>query len=118
MTLLKSITALAFAGVIAAVGATPAAATVLYSHPLNNTLDGGAYSNDPGQLLANDFSIAAGGAIDHVSWYGAAFNGLAFSDFTVQFFDNFSGQPGSLLAASTRAAQVTDTHQLDPYGLH
>jgi hypothetical protein len=106
---------LAALGVVAS--AAPAAATVLFDQPLDNSsADGGAFSNDPNQLVADSFSLSSNGQVDSVSWYGAAYNGQPFSDFEVQFRADDSGAPGTLLASSQGAATAVDQGVVDPYG--
>lgn len=94
------------------------AGTVLYDQPINQCCgDGGLFSNDPLQLAADHFNLAGGGVIDQVIWYGAAFSGLQFSMFNVEFYDMSGGHPGNQLYKYTAMPTIVDTGLLDPYGL-
>jgi len=94
------------------------ASTVLYNQPINQCCgDGGLYSNDPSQLAADLFNLAGGGTINQAVWYGAAYNGLSFGTFNVEFYDGTGGTPGAQLYIFTAAPTIVDTGMLDPYGL-
>lgn len=98
--------------------ASALAGTVLYNQPINQCCgDGGPYSNDPNQLVADLFNLSTGGVINQAVWYGAAYNGLAFGTFNVEFYDGTGGTPGAQLYLFTAAPTIVDTGLQDPYGL-
>lgn len=93
-----------------------AQAIALFSQPL--TTIGGPYSQTPNQMLADNFSIAGGGAINEVAWYGDAYGHAPFGPMTVTFYaDNGSG-PGAVLATSLVAPTIVDTLMTNSYGNH
>jgi hypothetical protein len=115
---LSSIAAMFALSLIAVAIAPSRAATVLYSQPLDNAVLGGPFSNDPTQLIADSFSLQNAGTVNQVSWYGAAFSGLAFSPFNIEFYSASSGVPGTLLVKDEVIATVTDTGLTNSYGNH
>ena len=46
-------------------------ADTLYSQPLNNTIDRGAFSWYNGQELADQFTLPSKATIEQVTWYGS-----------------------------------------------
>jgi hypothetical protein len=107
-------------GSFAMLAAGGAQAGVLFSHGVNPAAiaagDGGPYSNLGNQLFANSFSLAGGGAINQVSWFGGAFNGLAYSTFNVAFYADSAGLPGAQLATTTANPTITVAGPNDGYG--
>ena len=119
---LKFIAAIAIVGFfhIGLLGADALAAPFNYSQPLVNGDDGGPFSNDPTQLIADRFIVPAGGVtIGQVSWFGAADSNptLPFSAFNIEFFGDSSGTPGTLLTNITIASpSIVDTGLINFYG--
>jgi hypothetical protein len=114
---IRAVSLLSVAGFFLLSANLPARASVLYSQPLDNpTTSGSYYSNDPQQLLADKFTIVGGGAINQVSWYGAAYNGLAFSPFNIEFYSDSAGTPGVQLYNVSVNPTVVSTGILDAYG--
>jgi hypothetical protein len=113
---LTSIAALSALSLIAVTIAPGRAATVLYSQPLNNTVTGGPFSNDPGQLIADSFSLGNAGTVNEVSWYGAALNSLAFSPFNIEFYSASGSVPGTLIVKDEEIPTITNTGLTDSYG--
>ena len=55
------------------------------------------WSYNPGQQMADNFSISAGGSITEVKWWGHYGNDMT-DDFTIRFYSDNSGSPDTLLA--------------------
>jgi hypothetical protein len=94
-------------------------ADVLYSQSLNNSTapgGGGPFSNNPGQIIADMFSISSGGTIDQVSWYGASLSGVPFSQFDITFYGNNAGVPGTALYSFVGTPTIVSTGLTDSYG--
>lgn len=72
--------------------ATTASATVLFEQPTDNYYGYFSYSTSQ---LADDFSIASGGAISMVKWWGLYVNNTPSDNFTLRFYSNDSGLPGT-----------------------
>jgi|SRR5579863_3576717 len=73
--------------------------------------------NDLGGLgnfatMFDDFNLSQNGAIDKVTWVGGWFNGQgvgSISSFTIAFWSDASGQPGSLLFSSNITGNAHQT---------
>jgi hypothetical protein len=70
----------------------------------------GYYSAIPSQQIADDFSLVSSSEITSVQWWGGSDAGIFADIFTVRFYADASGQPGTLLASySPGSASRTDT---------
>jgi hypothetical protein len=82
----------------------------------NDTRPGGLGNYD---TAYDDFSLAGGASIDKVTWVGAYFNGNpgGVTGFTVNFYANNGGVPGSLLETVPIAGNAGETGLgLDTFG--
>jgi hypothetical protein len=76
-----------------------------------------ASQNDPGGLgnfatMYDDFTLSQNGIIDSATWNGGWFNGAGsgnISSFTITFWTDASGQPGSLVFSSDIAGNANQT---------
>ena len=105
-----------YAGALLVLSAGSAQATVLFSQAL--TTIGGPFSRTPSQMVADTFSIAGGGAINEVTWYGDRFTGGALGTFVVSFYADSGSGPEALLAYSAVTPTIVDTGQIDSYSKH
>ncbi|WP_083713113.1 hypothetical protein [Paludisphaera borealis] len=108
--------ATALLGVLVVTGACPTHATPVFDQPTNLN---GAYAsqNDPSGGLGNfatvydNFTIGTGATITDVSWVGSYFNGApaAISGFTLTFYADNAGQPGTALATDFIVGNANET---------
>jgi PEP-CTERM motif len=94
-----------------------ASADQLYNQPWDGT--GNAYSsqNDPGTFgnfatVYDNFTLGAGGTINDVQWYGEYFNPPVqgpILDFTVAFYADSGGVPGTTLFTETVSGTANET---------
>jgi hypothetical protein len=92
-------------------------AGVLLLHAPNVTLgEGGPYSSLGQQQFADSFSLAGGGVINQVTFWGGAYANTAFGPFTVSFFADESGLPGAQLASATGSPTTVVVGPDDGYG--
>lgn len=92
-----------FAG--AASGLRAHADTLLYSQASDGS---NAYLSDSSHVtLYDNFTLTSAGAVTNVSWNGIYTSGQLTS-FTVNFYADNSGQPGTLLSSNVVTASYTD----------
>lgn len=100
--------------------ASPAAAAVIYEHALFNGPDGGPYSNDPSQIVAEAFELDVNADVARVAWFGAGLESETFGDFRIRFYeesDETPDRPGGVIAMTTVSAYgKTDTGLINSYG--
>ncbi|MGH9553613.1 MAG: PEP-CTERM sorting domain-containing protein, partial [Terriglobales bacterium] len=87
-------------------------AAALFSQPV--TPNGGVYSN-PAQIIADDFAIPGGGAINQVIWYGNAFANPPVGPMSVVFYANTGSGPGAILANNPVTPTIVDTGQTNVF---
>jgi hypothetical protein len=106
---LSSLLLSAASGIITALAAiSTAQAATLYTQSLNTALP--AFGSNPNQQLADPFTIAAGGTVNQVTWYGANLSSSQTTSFNIAFYANNSGVPGtSLEAISGATPTITST---------
>lgn len=92
------------------------AGTPLLHAPNVGLGDGGPYSHDGGQQFADSFSLAGGGVINQVTFWGGAYNHAAFGAFSVSFFADSAGLPGAQLASTTGSPTPLVVGPSDGYG--
>lgn len=90
-----------------------ASADLLFQQPLDPSLEG-AFSNTGGQVIADEFTLAANATIENIIWYGFygvdLTPGVTSLDFDMSFWPDVGGSPGTLeLFGQTMSAQVQDS---------
>jgi len=104
------------AAVVFLCAAAAASADVLFTQTKDNY--SGYYSSIARQQVADDFSLASGGSIEKVTWWGFyASTDLVYAptpptdNFTLRFYSDNSGLPGSIVGSYSigSSASRTDT---------
>lgn len=98
------------------IGGVQAAAAVIYEQPLATEPEG-FYSNLGGQTAADQFELAANATITRVTWYGLYAPGAGVQDpvaispidFSIRFFSDSAGLPGTVLSDQAVSALVQDS---------
>lgn len=97
------------------VAAAPAFASnynVLYNQTYNNT---NAYQSDSNpsdisaETNADNFTLSASSLVKAISWDGIVYGAGTPTTFTISFYTNSSGLPGSVIATYDVTPTVTDT---------
>jgi hypothetical protein len=107
-----------FVAALLFVAAAPGYANQLYSQPFDMT--GNAYSSQNDTTGGNgnfatvydDFTLGSSAMINNVQWVGEFFNPVEFGNitaFTVDFYANNGGIPGSLLSTNYIAGDANET---------
>jgi hypothetical protein len=117
-TLMSAALVLMFGGVGQAI------AGPIYSQALDNSSDGGGFSEVLGQQNADNFTLTSSGTVGGVQWYGSYFhNGTApigsspqtSLQFDIRFFADNGGLPATNPFYDTQVtATATDTHMTTP----
>jgi len=94
-------------------GFRQAGADLLFQQPLDPSLEG-AFSNTGGQVIADEFTLAANATIENIIWYGFygvdLTPGVTSLDFDMSFWPDAGGSPGTLeFFSQTMSAQVQDS---------
>ena|SRR5271157_996241 len=89
-------------GILAA--STAKAQSVLYSQPYNTT---GNFTSSGPYTVYDDFTLSSGGTVNIVDWSGADLGGI--KGFTVSFWSDNGGLPGTLLASDNIIGSAGET---------
>jgi hypothetical protein len=102
-------------GILAAWNAK--AQTVLLNQPFNTSLsswnDSGSYWD-----CFDDFTLSGGGVVNQVGWSGLGGSGITLNDFSVIFYSDDNGLPGTLLASNNIPDYANQTPSGSDYEGH
>lgn len=94
--------------------ATQALAATVYNQPV--VLDGGYYSSANESWKAYDnFTLSSGATISSVDWAGGTMGTPAATSFTINFYSDNGGAPGTLLSSNVVSAGTPVYVGADPY---
>src|SRR5579872_2865747 len=93
-----------------------AVAGTLYSQPWDGSTNAYASQNDPNSFgnfatTYDNFTLGGDSRVNNVAWTGEYFNGAPapISGFTLNFYSNNAGVPGSLVATDTITGNANET---------